>query len=319
MSFFGRRPLGPEARGGGGGSAGRGHERKESGLLRAAGRARLPQPLQAAGRLPGGTHGGDQGNAARPALGQRGRPRPSCGPPARGLILGPRFPSPLPEGAQRQLPLRDASRSAVPSLGPRAEAGEGPCGGPGGSSAPIPRPCGGAAVKALTGSRSCRCDGFVLLRWRLETTPSRPPLLFLIVAAAVKAETFAELPVLPWRPRGVWEQQGKQLVWPKCHRPRPGRGKRFKSTVKRVRRTSVTITLTRATRHRLWRGGQEGRAEAVGFEPTSSKAFFPEGPAVVSISEALFPAFCTKVSQDALRKARHCSVAQAKLLFPFDD
>lgn len=40
---------------------------------------------------------------------------------------------------------------------------------------------------------------------------------------------------------------------------------------------------------------------------------------MVSISEALFPAFCTKVSQDALRKARRCNVAQAKLLFPFDD
>lgn len=186
-------------------------------------------------------------------------PAPAAGRLPAALCWGPASLPPLPEGAQRQLPLRDASRSAVPSLRPRAEAGEGPCGGPGGSSAPRPRPCGGAAVKALTGSRSCRCDGFVLLlRWRLETTPSRPPLLFLIDAAAVKAETFAELPVLPRRPRGVWGQQGKQLVWPKCHRPRPGRGKRFKSTVKSTsyKRYHHPDTGHQAQTLAWWPGGQ---------------------------------------------------------------
>lgn len=49
---------------------GGGHEQTEPGLLCAAGRARLPQPLQAAGRVSGGPHGGNQGNG----LGQRGPP-----------------------------------------------------------------------------------------------------------------------------------------------------------------------------------------------------------------------------------------------------
>lgn len=45
------------------GSAPGGHEQEEPGLLRAAGRARLPQPLQVAGRVSGRPHGGHQGNA----------------------------------------------------------------------------------------------------------------------------------------------------------------------------------------------------------------------------------------------------------------
>lgn len=59
-----RRPgSAPPGSARGEGCGGGRHEQEEPGLLRAAGRARLPQPLQAAGRVSGGPHGGHQGNA----------------------------------------------------------------------------------------------------------------------------------------------------------------------------------------------------------------------------------------------------------------
>lgn len=92
--------------------AGSGHEQKEPGLLRAAGRARLSQPLQAAGRVSGGAHGGNQGNGL--ALRSGGTALP-----ARGLVSGPRFLAhgrgrPLPGGGKGQRPLLGASRAAMP-------------------------------------------------------------------------------------------------------------------------------------------------------------------------------------------------------------
>lgn len=167
MSYSGHRPRGPEARGRGGGSAGSGHEQKESGLLRAAGRARLPQPLQAAGRVSGGAHGGNQGNGPRPALGQRGPPqvRAAAGPLPAGLCWGPASLLPLPAGGRGQLRFHEASRSAAPSLRPKTEAGERPRRRRWGSSASRLCPCGGAVVTRLklTGAAAvtwfCFCAG----------------------------------------------------------------------------------------------------------------------------------------------------------------
>lgn len=127
------RPLGPEVCGGRrqrGLVAGRGHEQKEPGLLCAAGRARLSQPLQAAGRVSGGAHGGNQGNGLAPCSGSAAPPAPGCRrPPSRGPALEPCFPPPRPtprRGWEGAAPApRGLLRHGAPP-GPKMKAGERP-------------------------------------------------------------------------------------------------------------------------------------------------------------------------------------------------